>query len=125
MKTAQQDRIIEHGENILAIFPNAKEQDPLKLCKKLRRIETAANGNATDYCNGIIDCDQWSRKAADYKRKVIDLLGFPSGMDYCPVMVNGDPRGYALKLDDGLTRLNNWQIQRDWGGYGLLAPDID
>ena len=125
MNAQQKDKIIAHGENLLAIFPNAKEQDPLKLCKKLRRIETAASKNAEDYCNELIDCDQWSTSAADYKRNVIDLLGFPEGMDYCPVMVNGDPRGYALKLDDKLTRALWHNICQDMGGYGILAPDID
>jgi hypothetical protein len=125
MNAQQKEKIIAHGQSVLAIFPNAKERDPLALCKKLRRIETAARKNAEDYCNGVKDCDQWSRKAAGYKRKVIDLLGFPSGMDYCPIMVNGDPRGYALKLDDKLTRALWHNICQDMGGYGILAPDFD
>jgi len=35
-----------------------------------------------------------------------------------------DPRGYALKLDDEWTRANAPHIHRDWGGYGILAPDL-
>lgn len=36
------------------------------------------------------------------------------------VWFNGDPRGYALKVDlrDGET------LHRDWGGYGIIAPDL-
>lgn len=40
------------------------------------------------------------------------------------VFVNGDPRGWALKIDDAHKDLiNDSRIARDWGGYGLLSPD--
>ena len=37
---------------------------------------------------------------------------------------NGDARGYALKIDDEYIRNNNFNIHRDWGGYGIIAPDF-
>jgi len=39
-----------------------------------------------------------------------------------PVFFNSDPRGYALKIKDDYTR--DITIYRDWGGYGILAPDF-
>ena len=41
-----------------------------------------------------------------------------------PVFVNGDPRGYALKIDDSYVKKFNLKIERDWGGYGIIAPDF-
>jgi hypothetical protein len=42
-----------------------------------------------------------------------------------PVFVNLDPRGYALKIDEAWMRKHNPALSRDWGGYGLLAPEIN
>ena len=38
--------------------------------------------------------------------------------------INGDPRGYALKVDDKWVCGNNAVLKRDWGGYGILAPEF-
>ena len=42
-----------------------------------------------------------------------------------PVFLNGDPRGYALKIRDEYVRAHDLAIHRDWGGYGILAPEIE
>ena len=47
------------------------------------------------------------------------------------IMSNGDPRGWALKIDDRRFRElygdddvpASERLARDWGGYGLLSPD--
>lgn len=50
--TAEQLTAIErHGRRLLAIFPNAAEKDPVKLCKKLRRLEVQAHRAAENLCN--------------------------------------------------------------------------
>ena len=41
-----------------------------------------------------------------------------------PCFINGDCRGYALKIKDQYVRENNLKIQTDFGGYGLIAPDL-
>jgi hypothetical protein len=42
-----------------------------------------------------------------------------------PIFINRDPRGYALKIDDGFMNANGGAgLQRDWGGYGIIAPDL-
>ena len=38
------------------------------------------------------------------------------------VFVNGDARGYALKLKSEF--IKDKTIHRDWGGYGIIAPDF-
>ena len=40
------------------------------------------------------------------------------------LFLNGDARGYALKIDDEYLKNNNFNIHRDWGGYGIIAPDF-
>jgi hypothetical protein len=41
-----------------------------------------------------------------------------------PVFTNGDPRGYILKIKEDYMRENQVKIERDWGGYGIIAPEI-
>lgn len=41
--------------------------------------------------------------------------------------INTDPRGYALKIDDTVMRSGTYdtvKLDRDWGGYGILSPQI-
>jgi hypothetical protein len=40
------------------------------------------------------------------------------------IFANGDPRGYALKIRSEYVKNNNLDIHRDWGGYGIIAPDL-
>ena len=105
-------QIETHGKNLLALFPNAGIKDPVKLCKALRRCELVLNRATTDYCNLTdFDIDAASVKPMERARQ---LLG--SARPW----FNHDPRGYALKLD-----LDRGEVlYRDWGGYGIIAPDI-
>jgi len=41
-----------------------------------------------------------------------------------PILFNGDPRGYTLKINSGTVRSKNLNIAQDMGGYGLIAPDL-
>lgn len=110
-------RIQKHGEQLNAIFKTPYA--PIELCKKLRRIETKQHKAGEDYCNGYIDSEQFDKIKIDTRTKLVKLLG-----DSVPVMINGDPRGYALKIDDSIIRERDLDIMTDWGGYGLLAPDL-
>jgi len=38
------------------------------------------------------------------------------------VFINGDPRGYALKLKEAEAK--ELGIYQDWGGYGILSPEF-
>jgi len=120
MKTQEMyDRIKKHGEQLKIIFQLEAKTDPIALCKKLRRIEAKTTIATTAYCNGDIDeieCDAVYDKAlADCKK----LLG-----SHIPIMINRDPRGYALKIDDGIMRDKKLKLYQDWGGYGIIAPDL-
>lgn len=134
MKTAQRTAIVRHGEQLLAIFPEATERDPLKLCKKLRRLESDASHYTLMLCNG--DYLQGSEQIIEDRLeailgKVNKLLGNyryddqeKARVQKVPVRINRDPRGYALKISDRWMNENKVCLHRDWGGYGIIAPDI-
>jgi len=39
--------------------------------------------------------------------------------------INYDARGYALKISDKVVKDEKYNISQDWGGYGILSPQID
>jgi len=125
------EQIKAHGENLLHLFPNATERDPIALCKKLRRLEAKASRITTDYCNGDFDAGENGEKldaALDpILAKVNAILG-NTGKNPVPVFINRDPRGYALKIKSeymaGAGWIAQWALMRDWGGYGIIAPEI-
>lgn len=121
------DKIVKHGNDLLDIFPHCTETDPVKLCKKLRRLETEGERLAVAYCNGKMQSDAYDASSDKLMAKVNSLLG--NGVDTSAVVAvfhNGDPRGYALKIDDEWMRANarDSRLHRDWGGYGIIAPDF-
>ena len=115
-------RIERHGEQLKAIFNLPADTDPIKLCKSLRRIENKAERYATDYCNGVIDIAEMET-SHDKILKAVDKILKPKQTGV-PIFFNQDPRGYALKIDDEYIRNNNIRIMTDWGGYGIIAPDL-
>lgn len=126
------EAIRKHGESLLRAFPNASEKDPVALCKKLRRVETATHLAFERYCNGDVcelEADKAEQIAINRLNKVLNLFG----TDWKRIVINRDPRGYAIKLDSTWTHNRNAvalrdgepQIYRDMGGYGILAPDLN
>lgn len=128
-KATMYAEIQKHGENLNRIFNTGIE--PVKLCKRLRSLEAKAHKLATDYCNGDngVNTDNWEALTAPILAQVRKLL-YPNGMtgdgqkDWC-IFVNGDCRGYALKIRSQYVQANDLNIYKDWGGYGILAPDFN
>ena len=148
-KQRQAEQIKAHGENLLAIFQNATERDPVSLCKTLHRLEAKARRICTDYCNGDFDAGENGEKldaALDHILAKANAILGNSGPASVPIFVNRDPRGYALKIEDAwmIERREQWDRQiakqgkkaigpsywallrfhRDLGGYGIIAPEI-
>jgi hypothetical protein len=118
--------IQRHGEQINAIFNTGLE--PVQVSKMLHRLENKMHRITTDYCNGIIDSEQYERIETATLDKLDKILAFRKlGI---PVFVNGDARGYALKIRD--TWINDqyrasggtFRLTTDMGGYGIIAPDF-
>ena len=122
-KERMYQQIENHGANLNAIFKTGL--DNIKLAKKLHRLEVKAHKLAEDYCNGVngVTTDNWKEKSDQILKSVDKVLNYEK--KGIPVFVNGDARGYALKIDDEYVRENNIKIHKDWGGYGILAPEFD
>jgi hemoglobin-like flavoprotein len=125
MKKEQKERmyrqIVKHGNDLKTIFN--LEGDPITLCKKVHRLETKAHNLATDYCNGAITTEQWEGISEGLLKSLDKVLNFVN--QGIPVIVNGDARGYTLKIKDSYVKEHDLDIHRDWGGYGIIAPDFD
>lgn len=124
MRVNKAERMLRHGYAIMRIFPHAAklyQGQPVALYKRLHRIEAEAHSWAERCCNEDISEDKQTRKDASILDRLDAVLGFrASGI---PVFVNGDPRGCALKIDDAYVREHKLEIDRDWGGYGLICPE--
>ena len=120
-RTLMYKLIESHGENIKTMFNLPSDTEPVSLCKKLFRLEYKAHRLSTQWCNGEIHPQTWEHETDNILRKLDIILDY-TGQEI-PVFVNGDARGYALKIGDEYIRENQVKINRDWGGYGIIAPD--
>lgn len=121
MKTTREQRkaemyrkINQHGENLNRIFRT--EFDNTTLCKKLHRLELKAHRMTTNECNGT---SRHEKELRDIIKTVNRILNAPDGW----IFINGDARGYALKISDKVVKSEDMKIERDSGGYGIVAPD--
>lgn len=92
---------------------------------KLRRIEASANRAAVLSCNGDLTPEQEEKQDERTRKQVEDLL--PRLSQYGGLMINGDPRGYTLKIYSEKVealKATGLSIYTDFGGYGILAPDF-
>jgi hypothetical protein len=142
MKQNIKNQCIEHGNNLKRIFALKADTDPILLCKRLRRIESALSKIYAARCD-----DSGTSELAELnqeKRTVERLKGiFPiveESYNGCnitaidgdntrviPIIFNSDPRGYALKIDDAyMTELikKGFNLHLDWGSYGIIAPEF-
>lgn len=107
------------------------DQDGKKISVALWKIERDAHNAATAQCNGEA-CNgqpyrgeaQWDGFRSTIGVRVAEVLGkLPPGF-----FVNGDPRGYSLKIDpdnqQGAELIAAVNMPKDWGGYGILSPEI-
>ena len=97
------------------------ETHGLALWRQLRRIETWFSHYSVEYCNGTIDTDKFEAIRQQAKNRLAKVFGgrIPDG-----VFINSDPRGYALKLDNEQVAIPQG-METDWGGYGILAAEIN
>lgn len=123
MTPKQEQAIRKHGEQLNAIFHTGL--DPLTLCKKLRRIEGAAHRLGEDCCNYLsMESLEYDKRIGRIRDRIADTLGETwTELEHLGVFINMDPRGYALKIDATFKGAPN--LHRDFGGYGILAPEID
>lgn len=94
--------------------------------KKLCRIESKVHAVATRECNGDMN-DEQAQPTYDRAKKQIEEL-LPRLKNFGGFFFNGDPRGYSLKVKDGVIDKifaeTGFRMYSDFGGYGLLAPEF-
>ena len=117
-KEKMYQRINQHGQRLNNLFSTGI--DNVALCKKLFRIENKAHKLAEDYCNGYINHNEFEQITDELVEKIASILG----TDLDIYMINGDPRGYAIKFTHNFTNDNIKNMWRDMGGYGIVAPDF-
>ena len=120
MNATIEQRVRIHGLALLAIFPNATVRDPVNLCRKLRRIEAIGHKLAEDRCNLDMSEAVQTRRSEGVYNSLAKLLG----KHEVPIFANMDPRGYCLKIESEWASKHAPHLYRDWGGYGIIAPDL-
>ena len=124
-KQIRQEKLQAHYKSLekLAKKCGVKNPDGKKISVKLLKLENRTHKATEQSCNGEIPEIEFDiiEKNVMFEIDNIfnnNLKGF---------FVNGDPRGYALKIDDEVFKneYSDCGLERDWGGYGLLSPSID
>lgn len=105
----------EHGDNLKSIFDI--DIDSIDLCSKLFRLENKAHEFTTNHCNIGYSDDEVDSFEDEILSKVSSLLNCDKNI----MFLNGDARGYALKFTSEFSK--DKDIHKDWGGYGIIAPD--
>ena len=136
METTNTNRARQYGEALQRLFPATLAYTPESLFRRLRRLECRISRMNERDCSvsprNDAQAEDWAREYEDACERVKSLLWgkaathSPDGVPR--IRFNGDPRGYALKIDDAWMHENRDAargIKRDWGGYGLLAPDLN
>ena len=88
--------------------------------RTLRTLENRMRNAALSFCNDSnYDEDKLEAMKDKTRADVAKLFGgtLPNGF-----IINSDPRGYALKIDNELAELPQG-LHHDFGGYGILAPE--
>lgn len=135
LKERMYQQIEQHGLELIKFF-KLKDHDPIKLCKALHRIERKARHATTCLCNtntlNLLELNQYTgydvRQATEEEqdaffdgiRKSLERVLGKENAEKC--FINHDPRGYALKIKEEHAKTFS---NKDWGGYGILAPDFD
>ena len=89
-------------------------------------LERRASRDAERICNGDIKRSDEAQEL--YDTRLLDSVDAITGFRSkgVPVFLNGDPRGCALKVPSKWVQMHDSgpeiRLERDMGGYGLLAP---
>ena len=125
MKKENARELFTHVCNLQTLAGLNSYHEALILYKRLHRLEARIHRENENDCNGITGLTEEQEEKRDKRRfkSYQDLLPGVTGL-----FINGDPRGYSLKM-----HVKQWQelydkginLYRDWGGYGILAPEFN
>lgn len=111
-------RRVEHAAALATLHTDTAAADGADMLRRLRRVECTTHRAAVDYCNGEMQMEQWETTKDKAHAIVAVIFGgkLPPGF-----FINGDPRGYALKLETAPAV----GLETDWGRHAILAPDFN
>jgi hypothetical protein len=115
----KRNQTVRHFSNLGRIL-NKTPEEVSEVYGSLKKIESRGHRLAEKYCNGDIDSDQWEKETEKIKALLSKIL--PEDL-LKNTLLNGDPRGYFLKISDEYMRAKDITLERDWGGYGIYCPD--
>lgn len=110
-KLARRQRHVEELQKLGYIHKNLNS---------IRRVESGAHRLAERYANGDITEKELDNGILHFTNQVVRLFGGQAPDNF---FINLDPRGYALKIDQG--EFYRPLTFTDWGGYGIIAPDAE
>jgi hypothetical protein len=91
---------------------------PFSVLSDLFRLEQRAHRITTRQCNGD-NTPKDDKELKNIENKVRGLFKPKFAKSF---FINGDPRGHALKIKE--TEARKVGLYLDWGGYGILAPEL-
>lgn len=134
MTSKKQVNLDRHLLQCIALFELGNCQDA-KLIEKYRgngksirsvlvRLENAIYKLCISQCNDTDFNTSKLDRSIDLAKQKIGAMFPDIAID---LYINKDPRGYTLKIDDEAMRSGKYdlvKLDRDWGGYGILSPQI-
>lgn len=138
--------IVDHMNAIAKFFggwkdQNTKQEDILTKWDVLVQTEEIARRDAAVLCDGYprgkgyynnnpnANCEIAENRLINQEKTIKNVLKtwFKDPNEYIckKLFVNRDPRGYALKLKLATNESYQLGIYTDWGGYGILCPEIE
>ena len=123
MKKSNAAGYVRHIEN-LATIAKVSYFEGEKIYKYLHRVEARFHTIAGNECNGYgPELTEEQQEARDNRAiaRIRELVPLDT------IFINGDPRGYALKVSEEEAKKLREQginLYTDWGGYGILAPEF-
>jgi hypothetical protein len=118
-KLTNSDRRVIHIQNIAKLLGVGYSEAKI-VFKQLKALEYRGHKLAEQYCNGELQYDSYNIRIKPIKTALKRLIPPPLLKN---VHLNGDPRGYFLKIDDDYMRVHRPALETDWGGYGILCPE--
>jgi hypothetical protein len=117
------NKLRKHYSQLRPIYKALGMPDDVQMMQRLCKLERTLHRHAEEACSVPLSARQElyrERFAENAVKEVESMMPLLAGK----VFINGDPRGWAIKIDDKHKQLiNDSRIARDWGGYGLLSPD--
>jgi len=104
---------------IISTLANVDYLYPFEIWEKLNRLENKANRICTAQCNGEGNQDKQNKQLEHIEKRVLQLL---PNLEPENFFINGDPRGYSLKIKE--SKATELKLHKDWGGYGILTPQF-